>query len=117
VASRTPISGAAFSGAFQRSGPTGGAAYGMPLKLRIVAVLLPAIIPTFGTVTMSDPGPPSADPAPASPVVVELSLLHAAQARPMQAASSSRGFLPATTARTALARARALRTKPLARAG
>ena len=68
VASRVPVSGAAFCGGFQRRGPTGGAAYGMPLKLRIVAVLLPAIMPTFGTVTTSGvAGPPSGDAGTASP--------------------------------------------------
>src|ERR1035438_8238442 len=34
VAWRTPVQAAAGCGAFQRNGPTGGAAYGMPLKVR-----------------------------------------------------------------------------------
>src|ERR1035441_9612169 len=34
VAWRTPVQPAAGCGAFQRNGPTGGAAYGMPLKVR-----------------------------------------------------------------------------------
>src|ERR1700722_4748898 len=55
----------------------------MPLKLRIVAVLLPATIPTFGTVTTSGTGPASADGV--SPVLlVELLLLHAAKAMTTQ---------------------------------
>ncbi len=85
VASSTPVSGAAFCGAFQRRGPTGGAPYRMPLKLRIAAVLVPAIIPTFGTFTMSDPAPPS----PASGMLPPFSdeLLHAKQAMARQAAS------------------------------
>src|SRR5262245_35526732 len=49
-------SGAAFCGGFQRNGPTGGVAYGIPLKLRIVALRTPLIVPTFGTVTTSGPG-------------------------------------------------------------
>src|SRR5262245_33539386 len=36
-AARTPVHGGADSGAFQRSGPTGGAAYGIPLKTRTAA--------------------------------------------------------------------------------
>src|SRR5580700_9481609 len=114
VASRTPVSGAAFWGAFQRRGPTGGAAYGMPSKLRIVAVLLPAIIPTFGTVTTSDTEPPSAGGVAPPPLLVEL-LLHAKQTMAMHAASSIRaaaGFF-ARAAEESLATARALRTKPV----
>src|SRR5580700_7928385 len=96
VASRTPVSGAAFWGAFQRRGPTGGAAYGMPSKLRIVAVLLPAIMPTFGTVTISGTAaPPSAAPESAggapAPFFAE-PLLHAAQVMPMQAAAQPRAL-------------------------
>src|ERR1039457_5440942 len=34
VAFRTPVHAAAGCGAFQRNGPTGGAAYGMPLNVR-----------------------------------------------------------------------------------
>src|SRR5258705_9882835 len=41
TALRTPVQGVTGCGAFQRSGPTGGAAYGMPLNTRTSA-LLPA---------------------------------------------------------------------------
>src|SRR5580704_6108895 len=95
VASSIPVSGAAFCGGIQRSGPTGGAAYGMPLKLRIVAVLLPAIVPTFGRVTTSGvAGPPSVVAGPAStleamdPYGVPDVLLQAAPARAIQAAAA-----------------------------
>src|ERR1017187_9121885 len=47
VAWRTPVHAAAGCGAFQRSGPTGGAAYGMPLKVRTLpsALTTPRKIP------------------------------------------------------------------------
>src|SRR4051812_37363020 len=41
VASRSAVNAAGATGGFQRSAPTGGAAYGMPRKLRMVAVALP----------------------------------------------------------------------------
>src|SRR5580700_7375297 len=92
VASRTPVSGAAFWGAFQRRGPTGGAAYGMPSKLRIVAVLLPAIMPTFGTVTTSCPAAPESAAGGAPAELFVEPPLHAAQVMPMQAAAQPRAL-------------------------
>src|SRR5262245_490127 len=50
-----PGSGGAFCGGFHRNAPVGGAAYGIPLKLRIVELRAPTIVPTFGTVTVSGP--------------------------------------------------------------
>src|SRR5579863_8015509 len=61
----------------------------MPLKMRIVAVLLPAIMPTLGTVTTSEvPAPESAIEEPESGVAASVDdcapdeepLPHAAQA-------------------------------------
>src|SRR5262245_22050715 len=47
VASRTPSHEAAGCGSFQRRSPTGGAAYGIPLKLRIrpSALAMPRTVP------------------------------------------------------------------------
>jgi hypothetical protein len=57
VAARVPVNIAAGAGGFQRNGPTGGAAYGMPLNERSVAVELPwtgpaVVVTTFGSVFM-----------------------------------------------------------------
>src|SRR3954464_15037468 len=52
TALRTFVNVAAGVGGFQRSGPTGGAAYGIPLKLRMAAVAVPRTGPNDVTTTL-----------------------------------------------------------------
>src|SRR5437660_9833495 len=62
VASRTPCHETGGCGGRQRSGPTGGAAYGIPLKVRIspfVPATAPAVVATIGVVA----GAPAVRPA------------------------------------------------------
>jgi hypothetical protein len=47
VAWRTPVQGAAATGAFQRSSPTGGRAYGTPFQDKTPSDTLPATTPAF----------------------------------------------------------------------
>src|ERR1700722_6878919 len=57
VASRTPVHGVAGFGALKRSGPTGGAANGMPRKARTPFVTEPCTLPLSVCTTV---GPPAA---------------------------------------------------------
>src|ERR1039458_7816099 len=55
VAPRTPGQGAAGCGGRQRSGPTGGAAYGMPRNSSVVPMVSPPTAPS--AVATTGPGP------------------------------------------------------------